>query len=41
MIVKNLSFGSITIDEETYVKDVIIDNGSIKKKEKSRIEKIQ
>jgi len=30
MLVKNLSFGSITINGETYGKDVIIDNGSIK-----------
>ncbi|MCU0473669.1 MAG: hypothetical protein MUC93_09940 [Bacteroidales bacterium] len=34
MIIKNLSFGSITIDGETYGKDVIIDNGSIKKRKK-------
>ena len=39
MIVKNLSFGSITIDGETYVKDVIIDNGSIKKRKKSESKK--
>ena len=26
MIVNNLSFGSVTIDGETYEKDVIIDN---------------
>jgi len=34
MKVKNLSFGSITIDGKTYGKDVIIDNGLIKKREK-------
>ena len=39
MIVKNLSFGSITIDGETYVKDVIIDNGSIKKRKKAESKK--
>jgi hypothetical protein len=39
MIVKNLSFGSITIDEETYGKDVIIDNGSIKKRKKAESKK--
>jgi len=39
MIVKNLSFGSITIDGETYRKDVIIDNGSIKKRKKAESKK--
>ena len=39
MIVKNLSFGSITIDGETYVKDVIIDNGLIKKRKKAESKK--
>ena len=39
MIVKNLSFGSITIDGETYVKDVIIDNGFIKKRKKAESKK--
>lgn len=39
MIVKNLSFGSITIDGETRVKDVIIDNGSIKKRKKAESKK--
>jgi len=39
MIVKNFSFGSITIDGETYVKDVIIDNGSIKKRKKAESKK--
>jgi len=39
MIVKNLSFGSITIDGETYGKDVIIDNGSIKKRKKAESKK--
>jgi len=39
MIVKNLSFGSITIDGETYGKDVIIDNGSIKKRKKAKSKK--
>ncbi len=39
MIVNNLSFGSITIDGETYVKDVIIDNGLIKKRKKAESKK--
>jgi hypothetical protein len=39
MIVKNFSFGSITIDGETYVKDVIINNGSIKKRKKAESKK--
>ncbi len=39
MIVKNLSFGSITIDGEIYGKDVIIDNGSIKKRKKAESKK--
>ena len=39
MTVNNLSFGSITIDEETYEKDVIIDNGSVKKRKKAESKK--
>ena len=39
MVVKNLSFGSITIDTEIYLKDVIIDNGSIKKRKKAESKK--
>ena len=39
MKVKNLSFGSITIDGKIYGKDVIIDNGSIKKREKTESKK--
>jgi hypothetical protein len=39
MVVKNLSFGSITIDEEVYVKDVIIDNGLVKKRKKAESKK--
>ena len=39
MKVKNLSFGSINIDGETYVKDVIINNGSIKKRKKAESKK--
>jgi hypothetical protein len=34
MKVNDLSFGSITIDRETWSKDVIIDNGSVKKRKK-------
>jgi hypothetical protein len=39
MKIKSLSFGSITIDRETYLKDVIIDNGSIKKRKKAASKK--
>ena len=39
MTVNNLSFGSITIDGETFLKDVIIDNGSIKKRKKAASKK--
>ncbi len=39
MIVKDLSFGTINIDGETYRKDVIIDNGSVKKREKEASKK--
>lgn len=39
MIVKNISFGAITIDGETYGKDVIIDNGSVNKRDKAESKK--
>lgn len=39
MIVKNYSFGSINIDGETYGKDLMIDNGSIKKRNKDASKK--
>lgn len=39
MTAENLSFGSITLDGETYTKDVIIDNGSIKIRKKSESKK--
>ena len=39
MKVKNLSFGSITIDKKKYTKDVIIDNGSVKKRKKAESKK--
>jgi hypothetical protein len=39
MKIKNLSFGSITIDGETYRKDVIIDNGLVKKRKKAKSKK--
>jgi hypothetical protein len=39
MIIKDLSFGSITIDGETYGKDVIIANGSVKKRKKAESKK--
>ena len=35
MNVKDFSFGAITIDGKTYEKDLIIENGSIKKRNKS------
>jgi hypothetical protein len=41
MVVTNLSFGSITIDGETYLKDVIIDNGSVKKRKKAGSKKFR
>jgi hypothetical protein len=34
MKVNSLTFGSITIDGETFEKDVIIDNGAVKKRQK-------
>ncbi len=39
MVVNSLSFGSITIDGKTYRKDVIINNGSVEKREKSKSKK--
>ena len=39
MTVNDLSFGSVTIDGETYGKDVIIENGSVKKRKKSESKK--
>jgi hypothetical protein len=39
MVINNLSFGSITIGGETYEKDVIIDNGAIKKRNKAESKK--
>ncbi len=39
MEIKNLSFGSITIDGETYRKDVVIDNGRVKKRKKAESKK--
>ena len=39
MIVNNLSFGSITIDGETWDKDIIITNGSVKKRKKAESKK--
>ena len=39
MKAKNLSFGSVDIDGETYLKDVVIDNGSVKKRKKSESKK--
>jgi hypothetical protein len=32
MKIKDISFGEITIDGEKYGKDVVIDNGSVKKR---------
>jgi len=39
MKVKNLTFGSITIDGITYYKDVIIEGGSVKKRKKKESKK--
>ena len=39
MKVNDLSFGSITIDGEVYRKDVIIDNGRVKKRKKAESKK--
>jgi hypothetical protein len=39
MKINDVSFGSITIDGESYVKDVIIDNGSVKKRKKAESKK--
>jgi hypothetical protein len=39
MIVKSLSFGFIDIDGEVYGKDVIIDNGLVKKRKKAKSKK--
>jgi hypothetical protein len=39
MVVTNLSFGSITIDGETYREDVVIENGSVKKRKKAESKK--
>jgi hypothetical protein len=39
MIVTNLSFGSITIDGVTYREDVVIENGSVKKRKKAESKK--
>ncbi len=39
MTVKSLSFGSINIDGEIFEKDIIIDNGKIRKRKKSSSKK--
>jgi hypothetical protein len=39
MKTKNLTFGSVDIDDKTYLKDVVIDNGSVRKREKSESKK--
>src|SRR4030042_4356409 len=39
MEITDLSFGSITIDGETYNKDVIIENGLVKKRKKAESKK--
>jgi hypothetical protein len=36
MKVKHYSFGELKIDSETYVKDIIIDRGEIKKRKKKK-----
>jgi hypothetical protein len=39
MKAKNLTFGSVDIDGRTYLKDVVIDNGVVKKIKKSESKK--
>ncbi|MGA1977114.1 MAG: MTH938/NDUFAF3 family protein [Bacteroidales bacterium] len=39
MIVNDLSFGSVTIDGETWNKDVLIDNGSVRIRKKAESKK--
>ena len=39
MIVRYLSFGSVVIDGKTFDKDVVIDNGSIKQRDKAASKK--
>ena len=39
MVINNLSFGSITIDGKTYGKDVIIDDGTVIKRQKAESKK--
>lgn len=39
MKVKDLEFGSVNIDGEIYQKDVVIDNGRVKKRKKSESKK--
>ena len=39
MKIKDISFGEITIDGEKYGKDVVIDNGSVKKRDKAASKK--
>ena len=39
MVVNELSFGSIIIDGEIYFKDVVIDNGKVRKRKKSESKK--
>ncbi len=41
MIVNSLSFGSIMIDGESWDKDIIVDNGSVKKRRKSESKKFR
>jgi hypothetical protein len=39
MKINDVSFGAISIDGETYTKDVVIDNGSVIKREKAESKK--
>lgn len=39
MVINELSFGSIIIDGDIYFKDVVIDNGKVKKRKKSESKK--
>ena len=39
MKIKDLEFGSVNIDGQTWLKDVVIDNGQVKKRKKSESKK--
>lgn len=39
MVVNQLSFGSVTIDGEDFVKDIVVDNGVVKRRNKEESKK--